>query len=110
MERLITIYWRDIPSRVVGRRGRKSVVKQSLDPRFEKAIERAARRAGGGSSQKYMEDWRRESRPCSADLERAVAEEVARLEADFPPEFLERVIRAAGVVRSGMGKEGQAER
>ena len=43
MERLITIYWRDIPSRVVGRRGRKSVVKQSLDPRFEKAIERAAK-------------------------------------------------------------------
>ena len=97
MERLITIYWRDIPSRVVGRRGRKSVLKRSLDARFEKAIERAARRAGGGQSHEYLEDWRRESRPCPSDLEKAVAEEVARLEAEFPPQRLERVIRAAGV-------------
>jgi hypothetical protein len=107
VERLITIYWRDIPSRVVGRRGLKSVVKQTLDPRFEKAIERAARRAGRGSSRKYMEDWRRESRPSTSDLETAVTQEVARLEAEFPPEILERVIRAAGIVGPVAAKENQ---
>lgn len=109
MERLITIYWRDIPSRVVGRRGRKSVVKQTLDPRFEKAIERAARRAERGSSRKYMEDWRRESQPCASDLEAAVAEEVARLEAAFPSDLLERVVRAAGLVENAEQSEGQAK-
>ena len=98
MDRLITIYWRDIPSRVVGRRGRKSLFKQSLDSRFERAIERAARRAGGGSSKQYLEDWRRESRPCGSELEREVADEVARLEAQFPPDTLEKVVRAAGTL------------
>ena len=99
MERLITIYWRDIPSQVVGRRGRKTVLKRQLDPRFERAIDRAARRAGGGSSKEYLEDWRRESQPCEVELEQAVAEQVARLEEEFPPEILEHVIRARGVVR-----------
>ena len=98
MERVITIYWRDIPSRVIGRRGRKSLFKQTLDSRFDRAIERASRRAGGGSSKKYLEDWRRESQPCTSDLELAVAERVSRLEGQFPPDFLERVVRAAGIV------------
>lgn len=97
MERLITIYWRDIPSRVVGRRGRKSLVKRTLHPRFTTAIDRAARRAGGGSSTQYFEDWRRESQPCGSDLEKAVAEEIVRLESQFPPDILERVIRASGI-------------
>lgn len=103
MERLITIYWRDIPSRVIGRRGRKTVFKRALDPRFERAIERAARRAGGGSSKKYLEDWRRVSQPCEVELEQAVANEVARLEQAFPPDVLERVIRASGVVQGEYG-------
>ncbi|MDE0884328.1 MAG: virulence factor [Myxococcota bacterium] len=98
MNRLITIYWRDIPSRVVGRRGRKSLFKQTLDSRFDRAIERAARRGGGGSSKQYLEDWRRESRSCSSELEKEVAEEVARLEAQFPPDTLEKLVRAAGII------------
>lgn len=103
MERLITIYWRDIPAQVIGRRGRKSAVKKTLDPRFERAIDRAAMRAGRGSSDKYLEDWRRVSQPCGPDLEQAVADEVARLESCFPPEVLTRVIRAKGRVE-GEGK------
>jgi hypothetical protein len=98
VERLITIYWRDIPSRVIGRRGRKSLFKQTLDPRFDRAIERASRRAGGGSSKKYLEDWRRESEPCTSDLQTAVADRVAGLEAQFPPDRLERFVRAAGII------------
>ncbi len=103
MERVITIYWRDIPSRVIGRRGRKSLFKQTLDSRFDRAIERASRRAGGGSSKKYLEDWRRESQPCTSDLELAVAERVSRLEGQFPPDLLERVVRAAGIVSKEEG-------
>ena len=100
MERLITIYWRDIPAQVIGRKGRKSAVKKALHPRFEKAIDRAAMRAGRGSSDKYLEDWRRESRPCGPDLVQAVAVEVEKLELDFPPGLLERVVRAGGVAEA----------
>ena len=103
MERLITIYWRDIPAQVIGRRGRKSAVKRALDPRFERAIDRSAMRAGRGSSDKYLEDWRRESRPCGPDLEEAVDEEVARLESLFPPDVLKGVIRAGGVLEGEGG-------
>jgi hypothetical protein len=98
VHKLITIYWRDIPSQVIGRTGRKSTVKQALAPRFEQAIDRAAMRAGRGSSDAYLADWRRVSRPCDADLAQAVAAEVARLESEFPPDVLERVIRASGNV------------
>ena len=98
MNRLITIYWRDIPSHVLGRKGRKTVLKQGLDARFQQAIDRAARRAGGGSSKQYFEDWRRISQDVDGDLEEAVAAERDRLEAMFPPEQLERVIRASGVL------------
>ena len=98
MERLITIYWRDIPAQVIGRRGRKSAVKQTLDPRFELAIDRAAMRAGNGSSDKYLADWRRVSQPCGPNLEQEVTAEVARLESLFPPDVLTRVIRASGLL------------
>ena len=95
---LITIFWRDIPAQVMGRKGRKTTIKQKLSSRFEKAIDRAAMRAGRGSSDDYLADWRRVTRPCDADLARAVEDEVARLEGDFPPDVLERVIRSAGLV------------
>ena len=58
MAKLITIYWRDIPAQVIGRAGRGKF-KRELDPRFPKAIDRAAMRAGRGSSDAYLEDWRR---------------------------------------------------
>jgi hypothetical protein len=94
--RLIVVYWRDIPAQVLGRKGRTTAVKRMLDPRFQRAIDRAAMRAGRGSSDQYLADWRRESRSCDGDLERAVSDEVLRLEAAFPPDLLERVVRAGG--------------
>ena len=99
VQQLITIYWRDIPAQVIGRKGRKTLIKTVLHPRFERAIDRAAMRAGRGSSDDYLEDWRRVRRPCVEDLERVVADEVARLEGEFPPDVLERIIRASGVAK-----------
>ncbi len=97
MAKLITVYWRDIPAQVIGRKVRKTAVKKVLDPRFQHAIDRAAMRAGRGSSDKYLEDWRRVSQLCEGDLDRAVNEEVARLENGHPPEVLDRLARAGGV-------------
>jgi hypothetical protein len=58
-------------------------------------------RAGRGSSADYLDDWRRDSRPCEGDLEVAVSDEASRLEAEFTPDVLETVIRAKGLLTKG---------
>jgi hypothetical protein len=95
--KLVTIFWRDIPAQVVGKRGRDSI-KQQLTPRFALAIDRAAMRAGRGSSDAYLADWRRETRDVEGDLAQAVAEEVRRLEESFPEDKLKAAIKAGGIV------------
>ena len=95
MAKLISIFWRDIPAQVVGRQGRTNV-KKELEPRFAKAIDRAAMRAGRGSSDAYLADWRRETETVSGDLEQIVAERVAALESRFDDVFLEKVVKAGG--------------
>ena len=97
MAKLISIYWRDIPAQVVGRQGRTNV-KKELEPRFAKAIDRAAMRAGRGSSDAYLADWRRETETVSGDLEQIVADRVATLESRFDDDFLEKVIKAGGQI------------
>jgi hypothetical protein len=102
MAKLISIYWRDIPAQIVGRQGRTNV-KKELEPRFAKAIDRAAMRAGRGSSDAYLADWRRETEMVSGDLEDIVAERVALLENKFNDEYLESVVKAGGIA----GEEGE---
>jgi hypothetical protein len=97
MSKLTVIYWRDIPAQVIGQRGRKRH-KQVLPERFAVAIDRAAMRAGKGSSNAYLEEWRRESRPCEGDVEKAMNEEVARLDALFPDDLLEATVKAGGLL------------
>ena len=96
MPKITTIFWRDIPAQVIGQQGRTRH-KQELPPRFAKAIDRAAMRAGRGSSDAYLEDWRRESRQAEGDLETLVGDELAKLEARFPEDVLEAVVKAGGV-------------
>jgi hypothetical protein len=98
MAKLVTVYWRDIPAQVIAKQGRNTV-KKVLHPRFARAIDRAAMRAGRGSSDKYLEDWRRETRPCEGEMESAVSQEVEKLEGLFPPDVLDTVVRAGGVVK-----------
>ena len=74
-------------------------IKQELDKRFAVAIDRAAMRAGKGSSNAYLEEWRRENRPCEGDVAVAVRGEVARLEAQFPDDLLEATVKNGGKLR-----------
>ena len=104
MAKLTTIFWRDIPAQLIGQKGRTRH-KQELSKRFAVAIDRAAMRAGRGSSQAYLEDWRRESRPVKGDVEQAVADEAAKLEAQFPDELLESITKAGGTFKPDHSKE-----
>jgi len=97
MAKLISIYWRDIPAQVVGRQGRTNY-KKELEPRFAKAIDRAAMRAGRGSSDAYLADWRRETETVSGDIEALVNARVAELQDRFDDETLEATVKAGGVV------------
>ena len=60
MAKMITFFWRDIPSHVMCKVGREKY-RKSLDSKFETAIDRAAMRAGKGSSDAYIAEWRRET-------------------------------------------------
>jgi hypothetical protein len=98
MSKLTIIYWRDIPAQLIGQRGRQRF-KQMMPERFAVAIDRAAMRAGKGSSEAYLEEWRRESRACGADVEAAMNEEVTRLDALFPDDVLETTVKAGGLLK-----------
>jgi hypothetical protein len=93
---LIVISWRDIPAQVVVKRGRETA-KVQLSQRFQEAVDRAAMRAGKGSSDAYLADWQRTARPCGDDLQAEANAEAARLEAQFSDEALERLIRSKGL-------------
>ena len=97
MANLIIISWRDIPAQVIVKRGRETA-KVQLSQRFQEAVDRAAMRAGKGSSDAYLADWKRsDPRPCGEDIQAEVAAEAARLEARYTDEDLERLIRAKGL-------------
>jgi hypothetical protein len=101
--KLISTYWRDIPALVIGRVGRDNH-KRELAPRFAAAIDRAAMRAGKGSSDLYIAEWRRESEEVDAtNIEEQVARRVAELEAKFPDDFLEAVTKAGGLIANIRG-------
>ena len=97
MAKKILIYWRDIPSQVIVQRGRKRE-KAQLSSRFQEAIDRAAMRAGKGSSDAYLSEWRRETSACeSTDELKEIAErEVCRFEEEFSDERLLQLIRNHG--------------
>jgi cvfA/B/C family virulence factor len=97
MPSLTIISWRDIPAQVIVKRGRETA-KVALSPRFQEAVDRAAMRAGKGTSDAYLADWKRsEPRSCGEDLQAEAAAEAARIEARFTDEDLEALIRAKGL-------------
>ena len=97
MVKKILVYWRDIPSQVIVQRGRRRE-KVLLSARFQKAIDRAAMRAGKGSSDAYLSEWRRVSTRLETpeDL-RELAEVAAQeFEEQFTDQRLRELIRAHG--------------
>jgi len=96
MPKLTTVFWRDIPAQIIAKQGRKSV-KAPLSTRFHEAIDRAAMRAGKGSSDAYLEEWRRDSESCQGDMQQLVDARAAELEAAYDDERLIAMIRNKGV-------------
>ena len=93
---LTVIWWRDIPAQVTAREARETH-KVVLHARFQVAIDRAAMVAGKEAASDYIEEWRREARPCGDDLAAEATAEAARLEAAYTREVLARLVEAGGV-------------
>ena len=92
----VTVYWRDIPSQVIVKVGRKAA-KRQLSDRFQEAIDRAAMRAGLTGTDAYLEAWRRaEPVPCGDDLEAEAQAAADALEAEYPQERLRALVAAGG--------------
>src|SRR5258707_10787265 len=111
MGSLIVISWRDIPAQVIVKRGRESA-KVQLSHRFQEAVDRAAMRAGKGSSDAYLADWRRSApRSCGENLDQEAAAAAAELEARYSDADLQRIIRAKGndEVQAGAPASGAGE-
>jgi hypothetical protein len=97
MAELTVIWWRAIPAQVVAREGRTSARAQ-LTNRFQEAIDMAATRVGLIGTDDYLNEWRRETRPCGDDLDVEAAAEAERLEQAYPDTALETLVRAGGLV------------
>jgi hypothetical protein len=96
MASLTILYWRDIPSQVIVKAGRKAA-KRELSERFIRAIDAAAMRSGADSTDDYLADWRRaDAGPCGDDLEAEAAAAAAKLEAEYDTPRLARLAENEG--------------
>jgi hypothetical protein len=108
MASLTVIWWRDIPAQVNAQLGRER--HQVLLPdRFQRAIDRARRKARIDTAQDDVAQWRRDSRACGSDLASEAAAEVARLVEAFPADRLGRIAYVGGVERDDLDADTVAD-
>ena len=96
MAKLISIYWRDIPSQVIAKQGRKNA-KVQLSERFQVSIDKAAMRAGRQGSAQYLDDWRRVYQECGGELEKEARLAAERFEKDYSDERLKQLAKSNGL-------------
>ncbi len=90
------LYWRDIPSQVVVKAGRKNA-KVLLADRFQQAIDAAAMRDGASDTDDYLADWRRgEPVECGDDLDAEAQASAEKIENDYDMDRLKVLIANGG--------------
>jgi hypothetical protein len=93
---VVVIMWRDIPAQVNGQAGRERH-QVLLDPRFQRAIDRAKRKARIVTAHEDVAQWRRVSTPCDGDPARAADETARRLEEEYSERRLGAIAFNGGV-------------
>ena len=96
MANLIVTYWRDIPSQISVKIGRKEE-KRMLSERFQEAIDMAAMRDGASETDAYLAEWRR-AEPVSVGDDLVAEAEAARnkFEAAYDKDRLKALIAKGG--------------
>ena len=98
MAQMTILYWRDIPTQIIVKRGRVSE-KRPLHERFMEAVDSAAMRAGMAETDDYLEQWRK-SPPieCEGDLKEIAETHAQRLESEYTREKLIDIVKNGGVL------------
>src|SRR5205085_6504173 len=96
MAQLVITYWRDIPSQVSVKAGRKEE-KRMLAERFQEAIDMAAMRGEATGTDDYLADWRRaEPAAVGDDLAAEADNAKAQVEAQYDDQRLKKLIANGG--------------
>ena len=95
---VVVILWRDIPAQVNGQAGRERH-QVALHPRFQRAIDRAKRKARIVTAHDDVAQWRRVSTPCDADVVAAAEAEARRIEDEYSAERLGTIAYHGGFER-----------
>lgn len=94
---VVTIYWRDIPVQVNGQAGRDRH-QVLLSAKFQRAVDRAKRKAGVYTAEEDIAQWRRKAIPCDGEVAAAAERIAAALEQGNSREYLGRLAYAGGFV------------
>ena len=92
---VIVIMWRDIPAQVNAQMGRERKQVQ-LDEKFQRAIDRAKRKAHIYTAEEDIAQWRRVSSPLVGDMPEAAQREADRLDSEYSRERLGKLAFAGG--------------
>jgi len=92
---VIDIMWRDIPAQVNGQMGRERKQVQ-LAEKFQRAIDRAKRKAHIYTAEEDIAQWRRVSLPLVGDMTEAAQREADRLDSEYSRERLGKLAFAGG--------------
>ena len=96
----IIVYWRDIPTQVLIKKGRK-VERRQLTERFMVAVDAAAMKIGDKDSDAYLAQWRRGAPiPCSDDLVAEADNAVTEIEQRYDREALNALVQQGGQAKS----------
>lgn len=92
---VIVIMWRDIPAQVNAQSGRERKQVQ-LPEKFQRAIDRAKRKANIYTAEEDIAQWRRISLPLDGELTQAAQREADRLDGEYSRERLGKLAFAGG--------------
>ena len=112
------VYWKDIPTQIIVKAGRKAA-KRELPEYFIQSVDQCAMRLGAKDSDAYLEEWRRGSpesgrkermkkkrgspEEVSGDLETEADQALEALIAAYPKARLKALIDAGGVDHGNNG-------
>ena len=92
---IVIIKWRDIPAQVNAQFGRERF-QLVLSAKFQRAIDRAKRKAHIYTAEEDVAQWSRETLPLEGTMEDAAKAVVDRLEEQYSREHLGRLAYAGG--------------
>lgn len=92
----MTIFWRDIPAQVNGQVGRERH-QVMLSAKFQRAVDRAKRKANIYTAEEDIAQWRRTTVACDGDVVAAADAEAERIETAYSKEYLGKLAFAGGL-------------